>query len=318
MLAERNLSVATSNFEHVIDQRRPEAESSLKPSGPDINALLSMMVEELDEVGTVAAVTAVHRAQTMLDGLRVRLLEHLPRVCADEESATSLLAGIEKISRAKATGELALARNLRLRLPCAFAALESGDLGFGRVAQLVRATSSLALDRCVEVDAELLPAACEKTPSQLAHLIRRAVAKADPAGAARRSERRKAERQVSAGRSVGGLSWLHVLLDAEDTLAACKRVENIAQEIRSAGDLRTMNQLRADAVRDLLLGKNTSRSTTQVYAPPTGVRRVPEQTGETVEVPAQRGGSHRSGRTPPSRSKAGRRGSRKNRAGRGR
>lgn len=310
--------MAVGNFEHVIDQRRPEAESCPKPPGLDINVLLSMVVEELDREGAAEAVGAVQRAQAMLDAFRLRLFERVQLVCTDDESATALVAGIEKVSASRAAGQLALARDLRIRLPRAFAALEAGSLGFDRVAQMARATCALPLEQCLEVDTALLPSACEKTSSQLAHLLRKEVAKADPAAAARLSERRKAERQVSAGRSAGGMSWLHVLLDTEDTLAVYTRVDAMAQDVRCAGDSRTMNQLRADAVRDLLLGKNAGRGVTHVYTQAAGGRRVSEQAADSGEVPLQRGGSHRSGRSSPSRTKGGRRGSRKSRAGRGR
>jgi hypothetical protein len=318
MVAVRILSVAICSFERVIDQRRPEAESSPKPPGLDINVLLSMVAEDLDQEGAVEALVAVQRAQAMLDALRLRLLERFPVACADDDSATTLLAGIEKISAARAAGQLALARNLRSRLPGAFASLEVGKMGFERVAQIARATCSLPLAQCLEVDAALLSSASEKTSSQLAHLLRKEVAKADPAGAARRSEKRKAERQVSTGRSAGGMSWLHALLDTEDTLAVYKRLDTLAEEVRSSGDSRTMNQLRADAVRDLLLGKSAGRGVTHAYRPPTGARHASEQAAGSGDVPLQRGGSHRSGRTPPSRGKAGRRGSRKGKATRGR
>ena len=52
---------------------------------------------------------------------------------------------------------------------------------------------------------------------------------------------------------------------AEDATACYARVDRLARAAHTAGDPRTLNQLRADVHRDLLLGRNTSMVQTRAY-----------------------------------------------------
>ncbi|WP_297547815.1 DUF222 domain-containing protein [Amycolatopsis sp.] len=299
----------------MIEQRRPEAKSSPDPPGLDVNALFAVVVDELDQDDALRMVQVIGKAQAMLDAVRLRVLGRFSALRGDDPSALKLVACTEKVSTARASRDLALARSVRNRLPRVFAALESGQLGGDRVAQIARATHSLSTSRCREVDQALLPRAREKTPSQLAHLLRVVIAQIDPVGAARRAEKRTAERRVSVGRGSGGMSWLRALLDTDETLAVYKRLDAIAQDVHRGGDRRSLDQLRADTVRDLLLGNMSSRVVTHVYVPSAGhdPSLGPDAGAEPLRT--HRGGSHRSGRMSSSGGKTARRGSRKNKVG---
>jgi hypothetical protein len=264
MFAVRKLSVADGSFERVIDNRRPETASGPKPPGFDITTLLSVAVEKLDRVEALELVGRFHRAQAMLDAARLRLLERLRVLSADDASARHLVADAEKASLAKTSSDLALARTLMTRLPQTLAAMEAGLLSRDRVTQIARATIVLSQAHCHEVDAELFPLACQKTPSQLAYFLRTLIAKVDPLGAAGRDAARRMSRGAGAGKVLGGSAWLRGLMSADDAAAVNQRLDAIAYELHRGGDRRPLSRVRVDVVRGLLLGVLPGLGGTQV------------------------------------------------------
>jgi hypothetical protein len=144
--------------------------------------------------------------------------------------------------------------------------LADGTMNYDRASQISRATTVLSPEKSREVDNALYPLACEKTPRQLGQFLRKLIAKIDPRGAADRAEKRKADRRVAVEHDQDEMSWLHAYLSSEDALAIDERLDRIARSAKRDGaEERTMNQLRADAMRDLLLGKFSSDVTTHVY-----------------------------------------------------
>jgi hypothetical protein len=93
------------------------------------------------------------------------------------------------------------------------------------------------------------------TPRTLAEAIRRELASLDRDVLRRTRERRLAARTVARRDSPGGVSRLAVgACDAAAVSAALEHVDAIAHARRSAGDPRTLDQLRADTALDLLTG----------------------------------------------------------------
>jgi hypothetical protein len=310
------LSVTIGSFERVIDNRRPEAASDPKPPGFDITTLLSVPVEKLDRAEVLEVAARFHRAQAMLDAARLRLLERLRLLCGDDASARHLLADVEKATVAKAGNDLVLARVLVSRLPQTLAALEAGLLSRDRAAQIARATVALSQAHCLEVDAELFPGACEKTPSQLAYLLRTVIARVDPVGAAKRAAAKQASRGAGVGVTLAGSAWLRGLMSADDALAVHQRLDAIAHEVRRGGDRRPVGRVRVDVVRGLLLGAMPGLGGTQVSVavntaavPPSPAEGVSDRDSDLG--PARRWGAHgirRSGRVPWPRGMAARAG----------
>jgi hypothetical protein len=308
--------VPLSMFERVIEQRRPEAKSSPNPPGLDVNALFAVVVDELDQDDALRVVQAIGQARAMLDAVRLRVLDRFSALRGDDASTRKLVASTDKISTARAKLDLALAHGVRKRLPGVFAALESGQLAGDRVAQIARATHSLSITQCRKVDQALLPQACEKTPSQLAHLLRVVIAQIDPVGVARRADQRTAQRRVTVRRGTGGMSWLRALLDSDDAIAVSKRLDAIAHDAHNGGDRRSLDELRADTVLDLLLETAPSRVVTHLRVPQAGHDPSPGSAADTETARPHRRGSHRSGRMPSSANKTTRRRSRKTKVGR--
>ena len=244
----------------MIESRRPN------PAGWDLTTLITLATGEPDEAETLYLIHAASQAQARLDAVRLRMVDRYSVLHGDDKTAQDELACVEHISTAKAGNDLALAHALANRLPHTLAMLTAGTITYDRASQIARATTVLSLEKAAEVDAALYPLACEKTPRQLGDHLRKIIAKVDPRGAAGRAEKRKADRRVSVEHDNDEMSWLHAFLPAEDVLAIDQRLDMIARSIKREGsEVRTMNQLRADAIRDLLLGKFSSKVTTHLY-----------------------------------------------------
>ncbi|HEU0240730.1 MAG TPA: HNH endonuclease, partial [Micromonosporaceae bacterium] len=93
------------------------------------------------------------------------------------------------------------------------------------------------------------------TTGQLRDRLRRAVLRADPHGAAERTARTVAQRRVELVGDRESTAGLYALcLPAARAVAAFERVDAIARARHSAADGRTLDQLRADTLLDLLEG----------------------------------------------------------------
>jgi hypothetical protein len=112
------------------------------------------------------------------------------------------------------------------------------------------------------------------------------------------------------------MSWLRALLDSDDAIAVSKRLDAIAHDAHNGGDRRSLDELRADTVLDLLLETAPSRVVTHLRVPPAGHDPSPGSAADTETARPHRRGSHRSGRMPSSANKTTRRRSRKTKVGR--
>src|SRR5262249_21773598 len=102
---------------------------------------------------------------------------------------------------------------------------------------------------------DLVDRAAGWTTSQLRERLRRAVLRADPDGSAKRAARTVADRRVSLAPESHGTAGLYAnCLPAARAVAAYERVDAYARARRANGDARTLDQLRADTVLDLLEG----------------------------------------------------------------
>ncbi len=105
------------------------------------------------------------------------------------------------------------------------------------------------------VATRLLAKAGESTLTQLREKLRYHVDRADPEAARRRYKKKVADRQVWLNDDVDGVASLGGSnLPPQQAMAAYDRVDRIARAARSAGDPRTLAQLRADVFTAVLAG----------------------------------------------------------------
>jgi hypothetical protein len=134
-------------------------------------------------------------------------------------------------------------------------ALATGHIDPGRVAVLTGRLAEVSHQVAQAVEDVVLPDADQCSRAQLVQRVDRALIEVDPAGAVERRERARCTRRVTHPRAQAeGMSSLWVLLPDEDALRLDGVLEHTARAARAIGDPRTLDQLRADGLRDLVVG----------------------------------------------------------------
>jgi Domain of unknown function (DUF222) len=173
-----------------------------------------------------------------------------------DEFTADEVAPLLHISRNAAQSRLKLATQLTSRLQRTLTALDCGDLDLHKAHIIAELTAVLGDEQAAAVEARILPRAAEKTPGQLRAAVRRAVLRIDPHGAEERRQKRIRARAVVLKPGEDGTADLTAThLDAADATAAYQRLDDYARAMTS-DDGRTMDQRRADALVDLLLGRS--------------------------------------------------------------
>ncbi len=152
---------------------------------------------------------------------------------------------------------LALAADLAARLPMTAAALEAGLIDMVRARIIFEAARVLTTEQAAAVEQLIFPRAEQQTSGQLRAALARAILAADPDAARRRRERAQREARVLRWREDAGTAALCGRdLPSAEALAADQRISARARELKSAGLAGTMDELRARAYLDFLLGRS--------------------------------------------------------------
>ncbi|MGF1616647.1 MAG: DUF222 domain-containing protein [Acidimicrobiia bacterium] len=169
--------------------------------------------------------------------------------------AAEIAAGLT-LTRRSAENEMERALSLNHRLHRVWAALWAGSIDFAKarvfenaLRHLPDSTIDVVLDQILE-DAESL------TTGQLSASVNRLILAADPDGSASAFEEGLADRGVAtyANPDQTGSFLVHNGGPA-DIAAARAHVEAIARSLKTADELRTLEEIRADVALDLLQGK---------------------------------------------------------------
>ena len=151
---------------------------------------------------------------------------------------------------------LSLAADLVTRLPVTAAALEAGLIDMARTRIIAEATRVLTSEQAAAVEQRIFPRAGQQTSGQLRAALARAILAADPEAARTRREQAQREARVLRWREDAGTAALSGRdLPSAEVLAADQRISARARELKSAGLAGTMDELRARAYLDFLLGR---------------------------------------------------------------
>ena len=151
---------------------------------------------------------------------------------------------------------LSLAAGLVTRLPVTAAALEAGLIDMARARIIAEATRVLTSEQAAAVEQRIFPRAGQQTSGQLRAALARAILAADPEAARTRREQAQREARVLRWREDAGTAALSGRdLPSAEVLAADQRISARARELKSAGLAGTMDELRARAYLDFLLGR---------------------------------------------------------------
>ena len=191
-------------------------------------------------------------------------------------------------SRWAAEKMLALAYDLAARLPLTAAALHDGRIDAYKAQLIAEATRVLDDAAAAAAEAMILSGIDGLTPGQIRIRIGRAVLKADPkAGRTRREQAQKEARVLLWREDAGTAALCGYSLPPDEALAADQIVQAHARDLKAAGMPGTMDQLRARAYLDVLLGKNSARP---------GPARTPDQRQQQPAAPAAASAARRSDR----------------------
>ncbi len=140
-----------------------------------------------------------------------------------------------------------------------FTALRAGEVDLGRARIISSGTRGIDRDARVAAAEQVLGKAPGQTSPALRSAVARAVHIIDPTGTEDRHTKDLADRRVSVTPAENGMSHLWALLPADGAAAIMATLHRLAEAShtpadRAAGDHRTADQRRADALVDLATG----------------------------------------------------------------
>jgi hypothetical protein len=235
--------------------------------------------------------------QRIVSSLQARVFEAMAsisqlmhQVDADPEiahdSAAAEIGAALRLTRRAAEADLDLAIDLNGRLPEVWEALASGRIDLRRARVIVKETGHLPEEAAQEVVGRILEAATRLTTGQLGALIRKVCVQADPDDAATRFREAVQERRLATEPTVNGTFHLFGLdLPPDRAQAAMRRINDLAQSLKTSDETRTLDQIRADVFLDLLDGRHFARSggrhgTVDIHVDLTTLARLSEGPGE--------------------------------------
>jgi hypothetical protein len=145
-------------------------------------------------------------------------------------------------------------------------ALATGTITAVAADQIAERLAGMPVEVTAAVQQLVLPEAPARTPAQLTRDLERALLLVDPDEAAARVERARSGRCVHRPRPLpDGMAGLTAVLPAVEAVRIDATLEAAARAARAGGDPRTLDQLRADGLVDLLL--HTACTTTGPAGP---------------------------------------------------
>jgi Domain of unknown function (DUF222) len=197
----------------------------------------------------------------------------------DAEFTADQLACALADSRGHVGDLLDLADCLGTRLPGTQAALLDGTISRYKAEIIAGATALLDPAEAAAAEGKVLDRAGRLTPGALRAAIARAVMEVAPGKARQRRERAAKDARVERwAEDSGNASLMGCELPPDEVLAADQRITAWAHELKKAGLDGSMDQLRARAYLDLLLGKD-SRPRRQTTAGEDGPAAGPPPAG---------------------------------------
>src|SRR5690348_5078500 len=176
----------------------------------------------------------------------------------DAEFTADEIANALGESRTRGYELMGTAGHLDTHLPGTRAALREGILSLGKARIITAATALLDEDEAAAAEAEVLDRAARLTPAGLRAAIARAVIKAAPKKAKERRETAARNARVERWlQDTGNAALMGCELPPAEALAADQQITALAKELRKAGLEGDMDQLRARAFLDLLLGRDS-------------------------------------------------------------
>jgi len=248
-------------------------------SAPTLSAAVADTVSDI-----VGAITEVEATIASLQAVRAELLHQANVWCGIESSASDAkraipqrslraeLACASRIPERTAERLIAESSTLTQSLPTTLAALRVGDISYRHAQLLVDAVSVLSSDDAATLEQTALPFARTLTSAKFERKLRALREGIAPGSIVERHLAAVDDREVQYSPGRDGMAWLSAYLPAADALGIFNRITEVAGHLRGSTidgvrDERTLTQLRADVLRDLLIDGDIANG-----APPRGIR----------------------------------------------
>lgn len=187
----------------------------------------------------------------------------MERVTEPMEYAADEIRAALTLTRRAAEAELDFATELREMFPQVWQALRSGSLDVRKARVIVGGVAHLSPSKAADIANEVLDRAPFLTTGQLRARISRLCLEIDAEESRKRYEQRLADRRIEAYPNPEGTVDLNGRdLPPNKVAAIGGHIESTARRLKSSGDTRTMDQLRADIYVDLLLGRSANSAPT--------------------------------------------------------
>ncbi len=203
--------------------------------------------------GTLAAISVEFADSQAAERRRLGVVEH-----RQDRGAAEQLCMARGVSPRQAATDLALARAWRDRFPRVGAKLRAGVTSAWAARLVVDETRQLDDSTARAVDDRLAPVLESLTAAQAGKAARFHAQHLDPQAYLDRIARAADDRRVSLRPAPDTMTWLSALLPVKDGVATWASLDREARTARSAGDPRTLDQLRADLLVDRMAGKAAS------------------------------------------------------------
>lgn len=307
MLDPERYIAAGDVVEHAEDfLTRPDyspTDAQLTDAGPELAAILQMIDRDaLDDEGLVELVAAWQRlaswvflgaaraAASLAD--RASMNPSWPHQAARTD--LSCTAGDEiamRLAWSRRAGAQMVRNGRALNGPMLATAdaLAAGEIDTPKALVLIDRLWNAAPDLADAVQAEVLPRADLRTPRQLASDVERVLLAISPADAAAPHRAARTDRRVDRPRRLpDGMAGMWAVLPAESAVEIDTLLEATARTARSAGDPRTLDQLRADTLVDILTGRAGCTHAPQVRHPADSTSMGTPGDSPTDDAPAPR------------------------------
>lgn len=245
------------------------------PAGPELAGVLDAIdLEVLDAYDRVEVVAAAGRLESWAHAVKARAAVSVDRhrlmstplpqefpeggVLVPERIAAATLALRLQQSAREAGMLITEGRCYDGVLAPTGEALASGEIDVPRARAIVRRLHDQPGEVAWAVQEEVLEIAEGRTAHQVTNDVERALRRIDPEHAAERHQAARDTQTVSHPQvRPDGMAALWVLLPAETAVRVDTVLESAARTARSAGDPRSLTQLRADGLCDLILRTTT-------------------------------------------------------------
>ncbi len=247
-------------------QEIPEGLHTMPP-GPELSAALASI--DVAKVRGYDRVVVLEAHQRMVSHHAAHAYEAMTAIVdlmPDDDPEWAAAAAAAEIrcalhlTRRATDMELLLALDLRDRLPSVWSLLEAGRIDVRRAKAIVRSTEHLSIARARDVVDRVIDDAPELTTGQLQTRLRRLAMETDPEDARHRYDTAVEDRRIVTQPTTDGTANLYGIgLEPHRLAGGMAHVEHLARSLKTAGETRTMDQLRADVVMDLLEGTGVAR-----------------------------------------------------------